>query len=100
MLQQPLQAASTSLQLPQLRRPSAYMVCPPAYSPATQARLRPLPCRCRTSPHVPFLAMFQVQRRLLSLGAQQRDPCQHQAFHSHRPPPSELSTLPNLARRL
>jgi len=38
MLQQPLQAASTSLQLPQLRRPSAYMVCP-----SRQAALLPKP---------------------------------------------------------
>jgi hypothetical protein len=58
MLQQPLQAASTTIQLPQLRRPSAYMVCP-----SRQAALLPKPASspvrpCRTSVHVAFLVMF------------------------------------------
>jgi hypothetical protein len=48
---QPLQAASTNVQLPQLRRPSAYMVCP-----SRQAALLPKPAS-PVAPHAAFLVV-------------------------------------------
>jgi hypothetical protein len=89
MLQQPLRVAPTHDELPQLRRVSAYMVCP-----SCQAALLPK-CPPPLS-HLPKLSL-STSKPLVTQPTTSPIPAILAAFRSHRWSASVLSTLPNAA---